>query len=76
MFGSEYISLLRHGNMSIYLRDINGAMSQHLLNIANIYICLKETGSKGVTEHMRCNVQFNIRESGIFINHPANCLIG
>lgn len=72
MFRRKNISLLSHGDMSIYFRNVNGAMSQHFLNVTDIHICLPKACSKGVTEHMRCYVLIYGGEGGIFVNHSAH----
>lgn len=61
--------------MCINLSDINRAVTQHLLNIPYIDICLQKTGSKRMPEHMRCNMQVNGGECCIFADHPADGLI-
>lgn len=76
MFRRQNILLLRHRHMRINLRHIDGAMPQHLLNIADIHICVQQAGRKGVAEHMRCNVLLNGGKGGVLIDHSAHGLIG
>ena len=53
MFRYQYIPLICHGHMGIDLRDIDGTMSQHLLDIADIHVGFQEAGGKGVTEQIQ-----------------------
>lgn len=62
--------------MRIDLRHIDGAVPQHLLNIADIHIRVQKACRKGVAEHMRRDVLFNGCQRGIFVYHPAHRLIG
>lgn len=61
--------------MGINFSNINRTMSQHLLNITNIHIGFQETGSEGVTEHVRSDMKIDCCKRYIFINHTPNCLI-
>lgn len=76
MLCGKDIPLLGHGDMCIYLRNVNRAVPQHLLYVADIDIRLQKTCRKSVPEHMRRDVQINCRKRSIFVNHPANGLVG
>lgn len=76
MLPRQNILLLRHRHMRINLRHVDGAVPQHLLNIADIHIRIQQTGRKGVAEHMRGDVLFDGGQRGIFVDHPAHGLIG
>ncbi len=76
MFGTENVFLFCQSDMSVDLGNINRTMSKHFLYISDIHIGLQETGCKGVTEHMRRNMQINGSKSGIFLYHSAYGLVG
>lgn len=67
--------MLRHCDMSVYFSDVNRAVAQHLLNIANIDICFQKACSKGMPKHVRGDMEFYSRNRGIFIYHPSNRLV-
>lgn len=73
---SQYISLLPHRNMCINLCDVNRTVSEHFLNVADVYIGFQKAGGEGVAEHVRGDVQVNGGEGAVFVNHAANGLVG
>ena len=74
MLFCEDILLLGCCHVGVDLRDINGAMSQHFLDIADIHVCVQQTGGEGMTEHMWGNMEVNRSEICIFIDHIADRL--
>ncbi len=38
--------------MSIDFRNVDGAVSQHFLNVADVHIGFQETGGKSMAEHV------------------------
>ena len=54
---SQYISLLPHRDMGINLCDVNRTVSEHFLNVADVYIGFQKAGGEGVAEHVRGDVQ-------------------
>lgn len=56
MLGCQDVALLGKCDMRVDLSDIDGAVSEHLLDITDIHICLQQAGSEGVAEHMRGDV--------------------
>lgn len=75
MFRGEDIALFCHGDVCVDFRNVDGAVSEHLLNITDIYIRLQKTGGKSMPEHMRCDMQFDRSERAVFAYHSANRLI-
>lgn|GEM_PF-1505925 len=73
---SQYISLLPHRDMCINLCDVNRAVSEHFLNVADVYIGFQKAGGEGMTEHVWGDVQVNGGEGAVFVNHAANGLVG
>ena len=49
--------------MGVNLRNIDGTVSQHLLNIADVYIGFQQTCGKGVSEHMGGDMLVNGRKA-------------
>lgn len=76
MLPRQNILLLRHRNMRIDLRHIDGTVAQHLLNIADIHIRVQQAGRKGMAEHMGRDVLLDGGEGGVFVDHPAHGLVG
>lgn len=76
MLRRQYVSLLCHGYMGIYLGNSDRAMSQHFLNIPDIHIRLQKACGKGMAEHMGCDMQFNGGKFGVFIDHSSDGLVG
>lgn len=72
----QYISLLPHCDMCINLCDVNRTVSEHFLNVADVYIGFQKAGGEGVAEHVRGDVQVNGGEGAVFVNHAANGLVG
>lgn len=60
--------------MCINFRDMDGAVSKHFLDIADIDIGFKQAGCEGMTEHMRCDMQINSGEATVFVDHFADRL--
>ncbi len=76
MLPRQNILLLGHRHMRINFRHVDGAVSQHLLNIADIHVRIQQTGRKGVAEHMRRDVLLDGGQRSIFVDHSAHRLIG
>lgn len=75
MLRGKDVSLLRHSDMGIDFRNVDRAVSQHFLNIADIHIRLQKTCRKGMAEHMRRYVLVYGGKRGIFVDHPAHRLV-
>lgn len=64
-----------HRDMGIDFRNVDGAVSQHFLNIADIDISFQQTCGKGVPEHMRSDMQVYRCKRGILVDNTAYGLI-
>ena len=76
MFFGKDISLLGQSNMCIDFSDMNGTVSKHFLYVADINIGFQQAGGKSVSEHMGCDMLFQVGQSGIMVNHEADGLVG
>ena len=76
MLRNKDIPLFRHSHMRIYFSNINRTMPQHFLDIPDIDICFQKARGKGVPEHMWGDVLVYGGKGSIFINHPADRLVG
>lgn len=45
--------------MCIYLGDVDGAVTEHLLDIADVNVSFEEAGREGVAEHVWGNVELD-----------------
>ena len=75
MFRCQDIPLLGHGNMGIDFRNVDGAVSKHLLDIADINISLQQTCGKGVPEHVWGDVQVDGGKNCVFVDNAAYRLV-
>ena len=76
MFPCQDRPLLCDSNVRIYFGDMDGAVAEHFLNVADIDICLQQTGRKGVAEHVRCDMHVNGSQRAVVVNHTTNGLVG
>ena len=51
-------------------------MPKHLLYVANIHVSLQQTGCKRMAEHMRRDMLLDGGRLAVFVNHPADALVG
>ena len=56
MFGCQNVTLLGKRNMCVDLGDVDGTMTKHFLNVADVYIRFQQTGCESVAEHVRGDV--------------------
>ena len=75
MPGSQNVPLFGHGHMGIYFGHIDGAVAQHFLDIADIDIGFQKACGKGMSEHVRGNMQADGSKGGIFSDHSADGLV-
>lgn len=61
--------------MRVYFGDGNGAVSQHFLDVSNVYIRLQKACCEGVAEHMGRDVQIYGCHVRVPIYHSAHRLI-
>ena len=76
MLSGEDRPLFGDCDMRIYFRDVDRAVAEHFLNVADIDICLQQTGRKGVAEHVRCDMHVNGSQRAVVVNHTTNGLVG
>ena len=62
--------------MCIYLGDVDGAVTEHLLDIADVNVSFEEAGREGVAEHVWGNVEVDGCEGAVFVNHAPDGLVG
>ena len=62
--------------MGINLRNMNGTMPKHFLNVADVHIRFQEAGGESVAEHMRSDMHIYSCYGGVFINHLTDVLVG
>ena len=72
----EDVPLFGHGDMRIDGCDVDGTVSKHFLNIADIHIGFQQTGGECMAKHMRRNVQVDSCQRSVFVNHSPDRLIG
>jgi hypothetical protein len=75
MFGGEDVSLLCHRDVGIYFGDIDGTVTEHFLDVADVNIRFEQAGCKSMPEHMRCDMKVDSGKVCVFIDHSADCLI-
>ena len=56
MLGGQNVTLLGECDMCIDLSDIDGTVTEHFLNVADVHIRFQQAGGKGVAEHVRSDV--------------------
>ena len=61
--------------MGVDFRDIDGAVAQHILYVADIHVGFQQAGGESMAEHMRGDGKINAGKGGIFFYHPADGLI-
>ena len=67
MFCGQDLTLLFRCHLSVYLRRLDRAVSEHSLYIANIDIFFKQQGSERVPKHMWGNMNW---DAGLFAELP------
>ena len=75
MFRCQDLSLFGHRNMGIDFCDVDRAVPQHLLDIADINISLQQTCGKCVSEHVWGDMQVYCCKSGILVDDATYRLI-
>ena len=76
MPGSQNVPLFGHSHMGIDFSYIDGAVSQHFLDVADVNICFQKACGEGMAEHVRGNMQTDGSKGGIFSDHSADRLVG
>ena len=74
VFVLQYMSNFVGTDVGIYLSSYYWTVSKKLLYVTNIYIFIKQSGGKGVAEHMRGYMHLHARRFRITVDHIANRL--
>lgn len=72
----ENIPLFGHGDMRINFCDIDRAVPQDFLNVADVYVSFQKACGERVPEHMRRDMQVDSGQGGVAVYHPADSLVG
>ena len=72
----QYIPLLCDGDVGVNLRDVDGAVTEHFLDVADVDVGLEKAGGECVAEHVRSDVEVDGGEGAVFVNHAAYGLVG
>ena len=75
MFPGQNIPLLGHCHVGIDFCNVDGAVPQHFLNVADIHIGFQQAGGKGMAEHMGRNMLLNGGQGGIFVDNSPDRLV-
>ena len=75
MFLCKNVPLFGHCHMSIDFRNVDGAVSQHFLNVADVHIGFQETGGKSMAEHVGSNMLVNRSKRSIFVDNSPDGLV-
>ena len=62
--------------MGVDFRDVDGTVTKHFLDVADIHIGFYEAGGEGVAEHMRSDVHINGCKAAVFPDGSADVLVG
>lgn len=63
-------------DMCIYFRDVDRAVAEHFLNVADVHIGFQQAGGEGVTEHVRRDMDVDRSQSAVVVDRAADGLIG
>ena len=63
-------------DMCIYFRDVDGAVAEHFLNVADVHVGFQQAGGEGVTEHVRRDMDVDRSQSAVVVDRAADGLIG
>ena len=76
MFIPQNIPLLCDGDVGVNLGDVDGAVTEHFLDVADVDIGFEKAGGECVAEHVRSDVEVDGGEGAVFVNHAADGLVG
>ena len=63
-------------DMRIYFRDVDRAVTEHFLNVADVHVGFQQAGGEGVAEHMRRDMDVDRSQSAVVVDRAADGLIG
>lgn len=72
----QYVPLLCDGDVGVNLGDVDGAVTEHFLDVADVDVGFEEAGGEGMAEHVRSDVEVDGGEGAVFVNHAADGLVG
>ena len=72
----QYIPLFCRRDVGVNLCDVDGAVTEHFLDVADVDVGLEKAGGEGVAEHVRGDVEVDGGEGAVFVNHAADGLVG
>ena len=75
MLMHQNILLLGVGDVGIDFCCADGAVSQHLLDVADIHILLQQECGEGVAKHVGRDVLTETSKAGIAADHKADGLV-
>ena len=70
------IPLLCDGDVGVNLGDVDGAVTEHFLDVADVDVGCEEAGGEGMAEHVRGDMEVDGGEGAVFVNHAADGLGG
>ena len=76
MFIKQNVFLLYIGYMCVDFGSADGTVAKNPLDISDINVLLQQKSGKGMPEHMRCQVLWNVGKPGIAVDHKTDGLIG
>ena len=76
MLSREDCPLFCDCDMRIYFRDVDRAVAEHFLNVADVHIGFQQAGCKGVAEHVRRDMDVDRCQSTVVVDRAADGLIG
>ena len=76
MFPCQDRPLLCDSNVRIYFGDMDGAVTEHFLDVADVDVGFEEACGEGMAEHVRGDMEVDGGEGAVFVNHAADGLVG
>ena len=76
MFPGKDRPLFCDCDMCIYFRDVDRAMAEHFLNVADVHVGFQQAGGEGVAEHVRRDMDVDRSQSAVVVDRAADGLIG
>lgn len=61
--------------MGIDLRNVDGAVPEHLLDVTYIHVGLQQAGGKGMAEHVGGDMELDGSQGRIFVYHSSDGLV-
>jgi hypothetical protein len=74
MVPRQYPRVCRALHLRIQLRGKDGAMTEKVLNVADVHPFFEEEGRNGMAEHVRGQLKSKARSGDVFAQHGSNRL--